>query len=112
MTGNYSAETVSALVALGGREWKAVNQHRVYFNLDACAAMTGLSVGYYKTGNVSCATLDGKKVSNSEARRILRNIGSTKTYVDLRTGAIEAATDLIKSKIKTILYQQMNARET
>lgn len=48
---------------------------RIYFN----ATDLGMEVEYYRSGNVSSAAIDGERVSNCEARRIM----SSKAYFDL-----------------------------
>ena len=53
---------------------------RIYFN----AEDLGMKVEYYNSGNVSGASIDGEKVSNSEAKRIL----GSKAFLDLTTGKL------------------------
>lgn len=48
---------------------------RIYFN----ATDLGMKVEYYRSGNVSSAEIDGKIISNCEARRVL----GSKAYFDL-----------------------------
>lgn len=48
---------------------------RIYFN----ATDLGLEIGRYNTGNISYAKIDGERISNCEARRIL----GSKAYFDL-----------------------------
>lgn len=48
---------------------------RIYFN----ATDLGLTVTYYKTGSVSSAEINGERISNCEARRVL----GSKAYFDL-----------------------------
>ncbi len=76
--------TVEQLVALGGREWRKGDKHRVYFN--NIAPLIGLSLSRYGTGNISSARLDGRKISNSSARRILNSISRAKFWYDLADG--------------------------
>lgn len=50
--------------------WKRNNEDvRVYVN--CWEEAIGLEVDYYNSGNIKRATLDGEKISNSAARRIL-----------------------------------------
>ena len=48
---------------------------RIYFN----ATDLGMDIEYYRTGNISMAEIDGERISNCEARRIL----ASKAYFDL-----------------------------
>lgn len=66
-----------------GSEWEQHGRHRIYFN--DLAAWYGLDVSYYNTGNVSYATLDGERISNSEARRIMARLAG-KVYYDFADG--------------------------
>lgn len=61
--------TVEALTALGGKLWEQHGKRRVYFN--ELSRFLGLEANFYNTGNVSSATLNGDKISNSQARRML-----------------------------------------
>lgn len=66
-----------------GNEWRAGDKHRIYFNY--LETYIDLDVNYYKTGNVSAATLAGERISNSEARRLLWRLRETKVWFDLNT---------------------------
>lgn len=46
--------------------WNGKVYDRIYFDLEKI----GLEISYYKTGNVREARIDGKTISNSEAKRI------------------------------------------
>jgi hypothetical protein len=61
--------TQQSLVAIGGKLWERDDKRRVYFN--DLAEFLGLEVNRYNTGNVSSATLNGDKISNSQATRML-----------------------------------------
>lgn len=81
--------TAEQLVNAGGRLWKIAekNMCRVYFN--SLADRIGLSVSYYKTGNVSSASLNGNGISNCSARKILSTLESGKIWYDLNTNRFE-----------------------
>jgi hypothetical protein len=70
----YTAEQI---IAIGGREWKTRDgaKHRVYLEQEVWMPLIGLEVRRYNTGNISSATLKGKPISNSEARRYLDSAG-------------------------------------
>ena len=80
--------TTKILTDAGGKLWeKSINNgmlRRIYFNADLVVEFIGLSVSRYNTGNISGATLNGEKISNSEAGRILS--GMDKIYYDLNDG--------------------------
>jgi len=61
--------TTDQIVAIGGQEWARGNVERVYLN--DWHDMIGLSVNYYKSGNVSSAKLDGELISNTKAARLI-----------------------------------------
>lgn len=63
-----------------GSEWQKNDKHRIYFN--DLEAWMGLDCSYYNSGNISGATLDGERISNSEARRIKGRICCSKIFWD------------------------------
>jgi hypothetical protein len=65
-----------------GKEWIKENMHRVY--IDNPEKYMGLIVGYYGTGNVSGAMLNGESISNTKAKGILAQIG--KVFYDVNKG--------------------------
>jgi hypothetical protein len=67
MTTTYTA---AQIIAIGGSDWTGrAGQRRVYLN--EWPEMVGLDVGFYRTGNVSGASLNGEKISNGKASRLL-----------------------------------------
>lgn len=79
-------EIIRRLTAIGGRPWSKNGKDRVYFNADFIYKTIGLDMGYYGTGNISSASLAGKSISNSKARRIIS--GLPDYYYDLTSGQI------------------------
>lgn len=69
---------------------------RIYFN----AEDLGLEVRKYKTGNVAEAYVNGEKISNSEARRIL----NSKAYYDIVEGKLH-----MDSKMDEYFGEQIKA---
>ena len=53
------------------RIWEKANRKRAYISDEGIKKALNLEVAYYKTGNISSAKMDGEKISNSEAFRIL-----------------------------------------
>lgn len=63
----------------GFTRWTKGDKDRLYFNI----ADNGiLDIDRYKSGNIHHAYLDGEKISNSRASRII----ATSAYLDLKTG--------------------------
>lgn len=79
------AITAEQMVAIGGREWTKAGHHRVYVN--DIAGLLGLEVSYYRTGNISSASLDGEGgISNAEAGRLLGAVD--KVWFDAADGKL------------------------
>lgn len=65
-------------VAFGGNLWIRDHMCRVYLSDDVWTRAAGLHIGYYNTGNVSSARLDGETIPNSRANDLLAH----KVYVE------------------------------
>lgn len=76
--------TADQIIAIGGSEWRKDDKHRVYLN--DWAEWVGLDVGYYKSGNISGATLRDERISNAEAGRLLDAV--YKVYFDAADGKV------------------------
>lgn len=74
---------LEALEQIGSR-WQKGNMDRIYVN--DLADWYGLRYSTYNTGNISSATLNGEKVSNSQARRIADDLNFIKLWYDVPTG--------------------------
>src|SRR5690606_23390506 len=61
--------TVENLVAVGGREWKRGDKHRIYFN--NIATYLPIEIEHYKSGRISWAAWEGEEISNRQAYLIL-----------------------------------------
>lgn len=83
--GDRTMELITRLVEAGGKEWIGGTNHRVYFKPQN---ILGLDVEYYKSGSLRNVTLNGERISNSKAGRII----NAKLYVNVTTG--EVITDL------------------
>ena len=77
--------TTTQLTQAGGREWQSGDRHRVYFN-DLASRWPRLQVTQYNTGNISSATLDGERISNTRASRLLTDLDTGKLYFDVVDG--------------------------
>ena len=78
-------ETIEKLIELGGNEWQKNDYHRVYFNAATIAKLSGYKWDTYNTGNISSASLDGEKISNSEMNRVLNRLQFGKYWYDVPT---------------------------
>lgn len=81
---DMTEDKIEALTERFGRwtktGWNGKKYDRIYFN----AKDLGLELDYYKTGNISDASIDGMSISNSRARQLL----SSKAYYDVLTGEL------------------------
>src|SRR5690606_23290277 len=72
----------------GGRRWTKAGHNRIYLN--NLAELYGLRYDTYKTGNICWATVDGERISNNSARKILFTLNNAKVWYDCNTGRFEA----------------------
>lgn len=70
---------IEALEKKGFNRWTKGNMDRLYFNLEKSG---DLELDYYKNGNLRAADLDGERISNAEACRLL----AVKCFIDLKSG--------------------------
>jgi len=66
-----------------GNEWQKAGHHRIYIN--DLPTLYGLSVTRYNTGNISRATLDGERLSNSNAMKLMTDLDFGKLWWDVPT---------------------------
>jgi len=64
-----------------GKVWEKGHMSRIYFNY--LSDWYGLKTENYNTGNVCSAWVNGEKVSNSEAKRIMGRLAYAKVWYDL-----------------------------
>ena len=69
-----NAKQLEQLEKIGNR-WQQHGYDRIYFKNEFVYEMIGLSVGYYHSGNISSASQNGERISNSRARRIMSTVG-------------------------------------
>ena len=67
---------IEELEKRGFNRWTKGDMDRLYFNVEKSEY---LDVDYYKSGNVSSAYLEGERISNAEAYRLM----SVKCFIDL-----------------------------
>lgn len=68
---------IEALEQKGFSRWSKSNMDRLYFNIQKSGHM---DVDYYKTGNISYASVDGEEISHRFAGQIL----AVKCFIDLK----------------------------
>lgn len=93
-----------ALTKIGGRLWEKGGMRRIYFN--DLEQWMGLTISRYNTGNISGARVNGERISNSQARKMLNSID--KLWFDLADGKFHfRATDsaLANDVVSTIRAQ-------
>ena len=76
----YTQGQIEKIKGLGS-EWQKGNQHRVYFN--NLGYYYGIRTERYNSGNVSSAELDGERISNSQAKRLLSTLAYSKLWFDV-----------------------------
>ena len=90
-TGDYTARLVLGLrqawtearLLQKGSRWTKGQMDRIYFN--NLAELYGVQTTRYNTGNISSATLDGERISNSQAGRICGRLALAKVWYDIST---------------------------
>jgi len=63
-----------------GNEWQNYGRHRIYIN--NLGFWYGIETERYGSGNICSATLNGQRISNSQARRILGDLLDLRMYYD------------------------------
>lgn len=76
-----NTDSIEKLIELGGKIWEKGNFQRIYFSPELAM---DLDISYYNSGNISGATCQGYRISNSEAGRAL----GVKIWVDMNTGKV------------------------
>lgn len=100
---NYSVEK---MISLGGHEWTREGAHRIYFNVDATAALIGFEYGLRK-GRVSYARINGESISNNRGHEIFAALDFGKIWYDMADGQFHA-----KDMSKTLAQQIVDAIKT
>ncbi len=86
---------IEALEKKGFSRWQKGSMDRLYIN----STRIGLDLDYYKTGNISCAFLNGERISNSRAYAIK----AAKNFIDVADGSIHTNYSEIRENIQAIL---------
>lgn len=79
---NTNNSVEEKLIGVGCYVWEKYGRKRIYINEDQLEKVFGLSISRYNSGWICSAFLNGEKISNSEARRLL----AIKPYYDCLSG--------------------------
>lgn len=103
----YDAETV---VAVGGNRWTTPDgQHdRIYIDRPLWMSWVGLEITQYKSGSIRYASLNGEKISNSEADRIWHAFRHV--YVDVATGELTIQSMTHRPVLRVVSMDEMIGR--
>ena len=95
---------------IGGKRWVSPSgEVRFYFN--DLADLVGLNLTFYGTGNISGAALNGERISNSKAKRLLSSLTGAKVWYsggkvyckDMPDWAIEPLQAALQEKVRRCL---------
>lgn len=96
-----------------GKEWIAGDKHRIYFDVKQLyQKVFQFEVGFYKTGNVSWAKINGEDMSNRKAAELLFSLGNAKLFYDVKAGKFvserlgDENTDALVNEIKNSIDGQ------
>ena len=92
---SLTSNHIAALERKGFSRWTKAGMDRLYINSTRC----GLSLDYYKTGNIHYAELNGSKISNCRARAVQ----ASKNYIDIADGSVHSDIDELRENIQKIL---------
>lgn len=96
MKTELTAKNFDALTSYIGNRWGKKGD-RLYLTDDFMLAAIGLKYESYKTGNICRATLNGEKVSNTKASKIISFLRFSKIHIDLETGELMNAGEYAES---------------
>lgn len=103
---NMSENIVEKFIGMGADRWTKYGKDRLYFNTREFLNNIGLCFEEYNSGNISNATLNGEKISNSKCRKLIGYFNNM--WYNIIDGKLEykkmyvsdEALDIIKSVIK------------
>jgi len=74
--------TVDTLIKAGGYEWKKGNLHRVYF--DGLSLLYGVTEPVSFQHEIQSVKVDGEKLEGQEADALIRDLGYTEFFYDVK----------------------------
>jgi hypothetical protein len=94
------------LVQKGCRRWQKAGKDRIYLPVELMMSLIGLKLHRYGSGNISSATQNGEKISNSSAREILNDMDGA--YYDIQTNKFVSTYAEVSRKLR----EELAAYET
>lgn len=96
----FTDDEIKTLTDRGFKRWtKKLSNGKVMDRLYINPEYLGLELTRYKSGNISSATFNGERISNSEARRI----EGTKCYVDIATKEVVCDREDLKQAAQEVV---------
>ena len=95
---------IKALEKKGFNRWTKGDMDRLYFNIEKSE---NLDIDYYKSGNVCSAYLDGERISNAEAYRLM----AVKCFIDLKNGnelVVQYGSEEAQDVVRELAEKAMN----
>lgn len=95
---------IEELEKRGFNRWVKGDMDRLYFNVEKSEY---LDVDYYKSGNVCSAYLDGERISNAEAYRLM----AVKCFIDLKNDnelVVQYGNEEAQNTVRELAKKAMN----
>ena len=90
--------------------WDKKDMHRIYFPTKTLCDIYGLKCSTYSSGRVSSATLNGDKISNSRATKIIILFQFGKFYYDVDTKQFKSNFMAARKKIHNKLVKTIKSQ--
>lgn len=105
----FTDDEIKTLTDRGFNRWtKKLSNGKVMDRLYIKPEYLGLELTRYKSGNISSATFNGERISNSEARRI----ECTKCYVDVATKEVVCDRDDLKQVAQEVVDDALSKEKS
>lgn len=105
----FTDDEINTLTDRGFKRWtKKLSNGKVMDRLYIKPEYLGLELTRYKSGNISSATFNGERISNSEARRI----EGTKCYVDVATKEVVCDRDDLKQVAQEVIDDALSKEKS
>ena len=105
----FTDDEIKTLTDRGFKRWtKKLSNGKVMDRLYIKPEYLGLELTRYKSGNISSATFNGERISNSEARRI----EGTKCYVDVATKEVVCDRDDLKQVAQEVVDDALSKEKS
>ena len=103
----FTDDEINTLTDRGFKRWtKKLSNGKVMDRLYIKPEYLGLELTRHKSGNISSATFNGERISNSEARRI----EGTKCYVDVATKEVVCDREDLKQAAQEVVDDALKAK--